>query len=124
MIHETKTMEVPVAIADRVQALIDAHEAKEKFKAERKVVVNNLLAMDNLSCEMTVYSLPQGELLDTLRFVYEISGTNSKFIKNILTLTRENPKKVLSDAQRASAKSLLFNLINDPSVVSAMKEID
>ena len=123
MNHQTKIMEVPVAIAERVQALIDAHEAKEKFNAERKEVVNNFLSMDGLSCEMAVYSLPQGELLDTLRFVYEISGTNSKFIKNILTQSRENPKKVLSDAQRSSAKSLLFNLINDPSVVSAMKEM-
>ncbi|MCQ1059221.1 MULTISPECIES: hypothetical protein [Photobacterium] len=123
MTHETKTMEVPLAIAERVQALIDGHIAKEKFNAERREVVNNFLAMDNLSCEMAVYSLPQGELLDTLRFVYELSGTNSKFIKNILTLCRENPKKALSDAQRASAKSMLFNLLNDPSVVSAMKEI-
>ncbi|GAL13591.1 hypothetical protein JCM19233_4596 [Vibrio astriarenae] len=123
MTRETKTMEVPVAIADRVQALIDSYDAQEKFKAERKVVVNDLLAMDNLSCEMAVYSLPQGELLDTLRFVYELSGTNSRFVKNILTQTRENPKKVLSDSQRSSAKSLLFNLLNDPSVVSAMKEI-
>lgn len=123
MTHETKTMEVPVAIADRVLALIDAYEAKEKFNAERKIVVNNLLSMDNLGCEMAVYSLPQGELLDTLRFVYELSGTNSKFVKNILTQSRENPNKVLSDAQRSSAKSLLFNLLNDPSVVSAMKEL-
>ncbi|SON51966.1 hypothetical protein [Vibrio tapetis] len=123
MTHETKTMEVPVAIAERVQALIDSYEAQEKFKAERKVVVNNFLSMDNLSCEMGVYSLPQGELLDTLRYVYEISGTNSRFIKNILTQSRENPKKVLSDAQRSSAKSLLFNLLNDPSVISAMKEM-
>ncbi|MGR5146900.1 hypothetical protein ACQKP8_10195 [Photobacterium alginatilyticum] len=123
MTHETKTMEVPVAIADRVQTLIDAYEAKEKFNAERKEVVNNLLSMDNLGCEMAVYSLPQGELLDTLRFVYELSGTNNRFIKNILTQSRENPKKVLSDSQRSSAKSLLFNLINDPSVVSAMKEM-
>ncbi|AJR05568.1 hypothetical protein C9J03_00250 [Photobacterium gaetbulicola] len=122
MNQETKTMEVPVAIADRVQALIDGHLAKEKFNAERREVVNNFLAMDGLSCEMAVYSLPQGELLDTLRFVYELSGTNSKFIKNILTLARENPKKVLSDSQRASAKSMLFNLLNDPSVISAMKE--
>ncbi|KHT63936.1 hypothetical protein RJ45_09160 [Photobacterium gaetbulicola] len=122
MNQETKTMEVPVAIADRVQALIDGHIAKEKFNAERREVVNNFLAMDGLSCEMAVYSLPQGELLDTLRFVYELSGTNSKFIKNILTLARENPKKVLSDSQRASAKSMLFNLLNDPSVISAMKE--
>lgn len=123
MTHETKTMEVPVAIAERVQALIDSYEAQEKFKAERKVVVNNFLSMDNLSCEMGVYSLPQGELLDTLRYVYEISGTNSRFVKNILTQSRENPKKVLSDAQRSSAKSLLFNLLNDPSVISAMKEV-
>ncbi|MGK0250547.1 MAG: hypothetical protein ACI910_003318 [Oleispira sp.] len=123
MTHETKTMEVPVAIVDRIQALIDAYKAKEKFKAEHKVIVNNFLSMDGLSCEMAVYSLPQSELLDTLRFVYELSGTNSKFITNILTQTRENPKKVLSDAQRTSAKSLLFNLINEPSVVSAMKEI-
>lgn len=122
MTHETVTMEVPVAVAERVQTLIDAHVAKEQFKAEQMLVVNNLLAMDGLSCEMAVYSLPQNELLDTLRFVYEISGTNSKFIKNILTLTRENPSKVLSDAQRSSAKSLLFNLLNDPSVISAMKE--
>jgi|GEM_PF-2352068 len=122
MTHKTKTMEIPVAIADRVQILIDAYEAKEKFKAEREVVVNNLLSMDNLGCEMAVYSLPQDELLDTLRFVYELSGTNSKFIKNILTQSRENPKKALSDSQRASAKGLLFNLLNDPSVVSAMKE--
>ncbi len=124
MTHKTKTMEVPVAIADRVQALIDAFEAKQKFNAEQKVIVNNFLAMDGLSCEMAVYSLPQAELMDTLRFAYELSGTNSKFVTSILTLTRENPKKVLSDAQRASAKSLLFNLINDPSVVSAMKEMD
>lgn len=124
MTHKTKTMEVPVAIADRVQALIDAFEAKQKFNAEQKVKVNNFLAMDGLSCEMAVYSLPQAELMDTLRFAYELSGTNSKFVTSILTLTRENPKKVLSDAQRASAKSLLFNLINDPSVVSAMKEMD
>ncbi|MDN3680962.1 hypothetical protein QWZ04_11580 [Vibrio tapetis subsp. quintayensis] len=123
MTHETKTMEVPVAIAERVQALIDSYEAQEKFKAERKVVVNNFLSMDNLSCEMGVYSLQQNELLDTLRYVYEISGTNSRFIKNILTQSRENPKKVLSDAQRSSAKSLLFNLLNDPSVISAMKEM-
>ncbi|MCG7499806.1 hypothetical protein MHO82_23340 [Vibrio sp. Of7-15] len=123
MNYETKTMEVPVMIADRVQALIDAFEAKEKFNHERKAVVNNLLSMDNLDCEMAVYSLPQGELVDTLRFVYELSGTNNKFIKNILTQTRENPTKALSDAQRSSAKSLLFNLINDPSVVSAMKEL-
>ncbi|KAE8177786.1 hypothetical protein [Photobacterium carnosum] len=123
MTHETKTMEVPIAIAERVQALIDAFKAKEIFKAERKAVVNNFLAMDGLSCEMAVYSLPQNELLDTLRFVYELSGTNSKFITNILIQSRENPKKVLSDAQRTAAKSLLFNLINDPSVVSAMKEI-
>jgi len=116
-------MEVPVAIADRVQALIDGFEAKEKFNAEQKVVVNNLLAMDSLGCEMAVYSLPQPELLDTLRFVYELSGTNSKFVKNILTQSRENPKKVLSDSQRSSAKSLLFNLLNDPSVLSAIKEI-
>lgn len=122
MTQETRTMEVPVAIADRVQALIDGHIAKEKFNAERREVVNNFLAMDGLSCEMAVYSLPQGELLDTLRYVYELSGTNSKFIKNILTMARENPKKVLSDAQRASAKSMLFNLLNDPSVISAMKE--
>ncbi|MBC7001327.1 hypothetical protein BIZ37_02055 [Photobacterium sp. BZF1] len=122
MNQETKTMEVPLAIADRVQALIDGHIAKEKFNAERREVVNNFLAMDGLSCEMAVYSLPQGELLDTLRYVYELSGTNSKFIKNILTMARENPKKVLSDAQRASAKSMLFNLLNDPSVISAMKE--
>ncbi|ODS05626.1 hypothetical protein [Vibrio scophthalmi] len=124
MTHKTKTMEVPFAIADRVQALIDAHEAKEKFNSERKAVVNNLLAMDKLSCEMAVYSFPQSELLDTLRFVYELSGTNSRFVKNILTQSRENPNKVLSDAQRSSAKSLLFNLINEPSVVSAMKEIE
>ncbi|MDN2482922.1 hypothetical protein ACPV5L_09235 [Vibrio astriarenae] len=123
MTRETRTMEVPVAIADRVQALIDSYDAQEKFKQERKVVVNDLLAMDKLSCEMAVYSLPQGELLDTLRFVYELSGTNSRFVKNILTQTRENPKKVLSDSQRSSAKSLLFNLLNDPSVVSAMKEV-
>ncbi|MFA0442909.1 hypothetical protein ACE1OE_08365 [Vibrio sp. E150_011] len=123
MTHETKTMEVPVAIADRVQALIDAFEAKEKFNSERTVVVNGFLAMDKLSCEMAVYSLSQDELLDTLRFVYELSGTNSRFVKNILTQSRENPKKVLSDSQRSSAKSLLFNLINDPSVVSAMKEL-
>ncbi|WGV98655.1 hypothetical protein QF117_01425 [Vibrio sp. YMD68] len=123
MTNKTKTMEVPIAIADRVQALIDSYEASEKFKAERKLVVNNFLSMDKLSCEMAVYSLAQDELLDTLRFVYELSGTNSKFVKNILTQSRENPKKVLSDAQRSSAKSLLFNLINDPSVVSAMKEI-
>lgn len=123
MTHKTKTMEVPVMIADRVQALIDGFEAKEKFNSERKVVVNNLLSMDKLDCEMAVYSLPQGELVDTLRFVYELSGTNSKFIKNILTQSRENPQKALSDAQRSSAKSLLFNLINDPSVISAMKEI-
>ncbi|MGC9404477.1 hypothetical protein [Vibrio genomosp. F10] len=123
MTTKTKTMEVPIAIADRVQALIDSYEASEKFKAERKLVVNNFLSMDKLSCEMAVYSLAQDELLDTLRFVYELSGTNSKFVKNILTQSRENPKKVLSDAQRSSAKSLLFNLINDPSVVSAMKEI-
>lgn len=122
MTHETKEMEVPIAIVDRVQALIDAYEAKEKFNAECKVVVDNLLSMDNLSCEMAVYSLPQNELLDTLRFVYELSGTNSKFVKNILTQCRDNPQKVLSDSQRASAKSLLFNLLNDPSVVSAMKE--
>ncbi|OEE30782.1 hypothetical protein A1QO_15740 [Vibrio genomosp. F10 str. ZF-129] len=123
MTTKTKTMEVPIAIADRVQALIDSYEASEKFKAERKLVVNNFLSMDKLSCEMAVYSLAQDELLDTLRFVYELSGTNSKFVKNILIQSRENPKKVLSDAQRSSAKSLLFNLINDPSVVSAMKEI-
>ena len=123
MTHETKTMEVPVAIAERVQALIDGFEAKEIFKAERKVIVNNFLAMDGLSCEMAVYSLQQSELLDTLRFVYELSGTNSKFITNILIQSRENPKKVLSDAQRTAAKSLLFNLINNQSVVSAMKEI-
>ncbi|MCL9775288.1 hypothetical protein [Vibrio methylphosphonaticus] len=122
MTHETKTMEVPVAIADRVQALIDAFEAKEKFNAERQVIVNNFLSMDNLSCEMAVYSLAQDELLDTLRYVYELSGTNSRFVKNILTQSRENPKKMLSDAQRSSAKSLLFNLLNDPSVISAMKE--
>ncbi|MGF1695709.1 hypothetical protein L4D20_00615 [Vibrio kyushuensis] len=123
MSHETKTMEVPVAIAERVQTLIDAYEVQEKFKAAQKEVVNNFLAMDGLSCEMAVYSLAQEDLLDTLRFVYELSGTNSKFVKNILTQSRENPKKVLSDAQRSSAKSLLFNLINDPSVVSAMKEL-
>ncbi|MDV7103085.1 hypothetical protein R3X26_01545 [Vibrio sp. TH_r3] len=123
MTYKTTTMEVPVAIAERVQALINSYEASEKFKAERKIVVDNLLAMDKLECEMAVYSLSQTELLDTLRFVYELSGTNSKFIKNILTQCRENPNKVLSDAQRASAKSMLFNLINDPSVVSAMKEI-
>ncbi|ELR66461.1 hypothetical protein C942_04159 [Photobacterium marinum] len=122
MTYETKTMEVPVAIADRVQALIDAYKAKEKFKAERKVVVNNLLSMDSLGCEMAVYSMPQGELLDTLRFVYELSGTNNKFIKNILTQSRENPKKALSDSQRSSAKGLLFNLLNEPSVISGMKE--
>ncbi|MGF1749991.1 MULTISPECIES: hypothetical protein [Vibrio] len=122
MTHETKTMEVPVAIADRVQALIDAFEAKEKFNAERQIVVNNFLSMDNLSCEMAVYSLAQDELLDTLRYVYELSGTNSRFVKNILTQSRENPKKMLSDSQRSSAKSLLFNLLNDPSVISAMKE--
>ncbi|GAL07019.1 hypothetical protein ACFFLZ_10265 [Photobacterium aphoticum] len=123
MKHETVTMDVPVAIAERVQALIDAHEAKEKFNIERKAVVNDLLAMDALSCEMAVYRLPQGELLDTLRFVYELSGTNSKFIKNILNQARENPQKALSDAQRASAKGMLFNLLNEPSVLSAMKEI-
>ena len=123
MTYKTTTMEVPVAIAERVQALINSYEASEKFKAERKIVVDSLLAMDKLECEMAVYSLSQAELLDTLRFVYELSGTNSKFIKNILTQCRENPNKVLSDAQRASAKSMLFNLINDPSVVSAMKEI-
>ncbi|KII76226.1 hypothetical protein [Vibrio renipiscarius] len=122
MTQKTITMEVPVAIADRVQALVEAHIAKEKFNAERKVVVNNFLAMDGLSCEMAVYSLSQSELLDTLRFVYEISGTNSRFVKNILTQSRDNPQKALSDAQRSSAKSLLFNLLNDPSVVSAMKE--
>ena len=122
MTHETKTMEVPVAIADRVQALIDAYEAKQKFNAEQRAVVNNLLSMDGLSCEMAVYSLPQEELLDTLRFVYELSGTNSRFVTNILTQTRENPKKKPSDSQRSSAKSLLFNLLNDPSVISAMKE--
>lgn len=122
MTHETKTMEVPVAIADRVQALIDGYKANEKFKAERKIVVNNLLSMDNLSCEMAVYSFPQDELLDTLRFVYELSGTNSRFVKNILTQARENPNKVLTDSQRSSAKSLLFNLLNEPSVISAMKE--
>ncbi|MDN3696347.1 MULTISPECIES: hypothetical protein [Vibrio] len=121
MIHETKTMEVPVAIVDRIQTLIDAFEAKEKFNAERKVVVNNLLAMDNLSCEMAVYSLVQDELLDTLRFVYELSGTNSSFIKKLLTQSRENPTKALSDAQRSAAKSMLFNLLNDPSVISEMK---
>ncbi|GAL27084.1 hypothetical protein JCM19239_1098 [Vibrio variabilis] len=65
---------------------------------------------------MAVYSLPQDELMDTLRFVYELSGTNSRFVKNILTQTRENPTKKLSDSQRSSAKSLLFNLLNDPSV--------
>ncbi|MCG7587652.1 hypothetical protein, partial [Photobacterium sp. OFAV2-7] len=123
MTHEMKTMEVPVAIADRVQALIDAYEAKEKFNAERKEVVNNLLSMDNLSCEMAVYSMPQGELLDTLRFVYEVSGTNNRFIKNILTQSRENPKKALTDSQRSSAKGMLFNLLNEPSVISAMKEM-
>ncbi|ASI92738.1 MULTISPECIES: hypothetical protein [Vibrio] len=122
MTHETKTMEVPVAIADRVQALIDGFIAKEKFNAERKEVVNNFLAMDGLSCEMAVYSLPQDELISTLSYVYELSGTNSRFVKNIITQTRDNPKKVLSDSQRSSAKSLLFNLLNDPSVISAMKE--
>ncbi len=122
MTQKTKIMEVPVAIADRVQALIDGYEAKAKFDAELREKVNNFLAMDGLSCEMAVYSLPQKELLDTLRYVYELSGTNSKFVKSIITLHRDNPKKVLSDAQRASAKSMLFNLINDPSVVSAMKE--
>ena len=122
MTHKTITMEVPVAIADRVQALIDAFEAKEKFNAEREVVVNHLLSMDGLSCEMAVYSLAQNELLDTLRFVYELSGTNSRFVKSILTLCRENPSKILSDAQRTSAKSLLFNLLNEPSLISAMKE--
>ncbi len=123
MTHQTKTMEVPVAIADRVQALIEGFEAKEKFKAERTVVVNNLLSMDSLSCEMAVYSLPQDELLDTLRFAYEISGTNSKFTTKLLAQSRENPKKALSDAQRASAKGVLFNLLNDPAVISAMKEM-
>ncbi|MFC5081014.1 hypothetical protein VTH8203_02796 [Vibrio thalassae] len=122
MTHETKTMEVPVAIADRVQALIDGYIAKEKFNAERKEVVNNFLAMDGLSCEMAVYSLPQDELISTLSYVYELSGTNSRFVKNIITQTRDNPKKVLTDSQRSSAKSLLFNLLNDPSVISAMKE--
>ena len=122
MTHETIAMEVPVAIADRVQALIGAFEAKEKFNAEREVVVNNLLSMDGLSCEMAVYSLSQSELLDTLRFVYELSGTNSRFVKNILTLCRDDPSKVLSDAQRTSAKGLLFNLLNEPSLISAMKE--
>ncbi|MFM2666285.1 hypothetical protein AAFX24_15675 [Vibrio mediterranei] len=122
MTHETKTMEVPVAIADRVQALIDGFIAKEKFNAERKEVVNDFLAMDGLSCEMAVYSLPQDELISTLSYVYELSGTNSRFVKNIITQTRDNPKKVLSDSQRSSAKSLLFNLLNDPSVISAMKE--
>ncbi|WED25616.1 hypothetical protein L3V77_11130 [Vibrio sp. DW001] len=122
MTHETKTMEVPVAIADRVQALIDGYIAKEKFNAECKLVVDNLLAMDKLSCEMAVYSLSQTELLDTLRFAYELSGTNSKFVKNIITQCRDNPKKILSDSQRASAKSMLFDLINEPSVISAMKE--
>lgn len=123
MTQKTKTMEVPVEIVDRVQILIDGYQAKEKFKAERKVVVDNLLAMDNLSCEMAVYSLSQEELLDTLRFVYELSGTNSKFVKNILTQSRENPKKALSDSQRATAKSMLFNLLNEPSVLSIMKEM-
>lgn len=122
MTHETKTMEVPLAISERVQALIDAYEANEKFKAERRVVVNDLLSMDKLSCEMAVYSLSQSELLDTLRFAYELSGTNSKFVKNILTQSRENPNKALSDAQRASAKGMLFNLLTDNSVISAMKE--
>ena len=89
----------------------------------RKEVVNNLLSMDNLSCEMAVYSMPQGELLDTLRFVYEVSGTNNRFIKNILTQSRENPKKALTDSQRSSAKGMLFNLLNEPSVISAMKEM-
>lgn len=121
MTHETKTMEVPVAIADRVQALIEAFEVKEKFKAERTVVVNNLLSMDSLSCEMAVYSFSQDELLDTLRFVYELSGTNSPFVKKILSQSRENPTKALSDAQRSSAKGVLFNLLNDPSVISEMK---
>lgn len=93
MTHETKTMEVPVAIADRVQALIDGYIAKEKFNAERKEVVNNFLAMDGLSCEMAVYSLPQDELISTLSYVYELSGTNSRFVKNIITQTRDNPKK-------------------------------
>jgi hypothetical protein len=115
-------MEVPKAIAERVQVLIDGHIAKEKFNAERREVVNNFLAMDGLSCEMAVYSLSQADLLDTLRYVYELSGTNSKFVKNILTQSRENPNKTLSDAQRSTAKGMLFNLINDPSVVSAMKE--
>ncbi|MDR9828987.1 hypothetical protein RCJ22_25700 [Vibrio sp. FNV 38] len=123
MTRETTTMEVPVAIAERVQALIDGYDRQEKFKEEQKEVVNNLLAMDKLSCEMAVYSLPQTELLDTLRFVYELSGTNSRFVKNIITQSRDNPKKVLSDAQRSSAKSLLFNLVTDASVVSAMKEL-
>ncbi len=71
---------------------------------------------------MAVYSLPQDELISTLSYVYELSGTNSRFVKNIITQTRDNPKKVLSDSQRSSAKSLLFNLLNDPSVISAMKE--
>jgi hypothetical protein len=122
MSNETVTMEVPKAIAERVQVLIDGHIAKEKFNAERREVVNNFLAMDGLSCEMAVYSLSQADLLDTLRYVYELSGTNSKFVKNILTQSRENPNKTLSDAQRSTAKGMLFNLINDPSVVSAMKE--
>jgi hypothetical protein len=122
MSNETVTMEVPKAIAERVQVLIDGHIAKEKFNAERREVVNNFLAMDGLSCEMAVYSLSQADLLDTLRYVYELSGTNSKFVKNILTQSRESPNKTLSDAQRSTAKGMLFNLINDPSVVSAMKE--
>ncbi|MDC0612182.1 hypothetical protein OAP63_15740 [Vibrio sp.] len=122
MTKETITMDVPVAIAERVQALIDAHEAKEKFKIERTAVVNDFLAMDNLSREMAVYSLAQDELLNTLRFVYELSGTNNKFVKSILTQFRENPNKPLTDSQRSSAKGMLFNLMNDPSLVSAMKE--
>ncbi|ATF10034.1 hypothetical protein [Candidatus Enterovibrio altilux] len=122
MLHETKTMEVPLAIADKVRTLIKAYEAKETFKAERKIVVYNLISMDNLSCEIAVYSLPQEELLDTLRFVYELSGTNSRFITKILAESRKNPKKILSDAHRTSAKSLLFNLINKPSVISALRE--
>ncbi|WED24417.1 hypothetical protein L3Q72_16190 [Vibrio sp. JC009] len=119
MSTQTKTMNIPLALVEKVQILIDAYEAKEKFNAERKAVVENLLKLDAIEREMTVYSLKQSELLDTLKYVYELSGVNNKFVKNILTKSRENPDKALSDSQRSTAKAMLFDLLNDTSFQSA-----
>lgn len=119
MSTQTKTMDIPLALVEKVQILIDAHEAKEKFNAERRAVVENLLRLDAIEREMSVYSFQQPELLDTLRYVYEIAGVNNKYVKSILTKTRDNPGKALSDSQRSTAKALLFDLLNDTSFQSA-----